>query len=440
MSDNLVLSILNDGEAVTSHGVASLSPRRKLAGDAQPSSPCATNVLPSLALVSTVQISVLDPSPSSAPSLLHPSEDDFGRRKRELSQEWGTELARLNQPKTAHSPRLKGQETFGGGKKAVVEPSEKGIEAGRDRHNSKIQRQAGDVQIFNSKDASSYDLLSSVGIHDSNELNLDNDCDPLPSSSSYSLEEGMVIAEGIFGFDAPFDAAHSPPIYYDSLDILPTFSPNVLGGSNLAHYMNKGRALPSGDSWTPGSLSPPLTSPSLTFTPSEYVPSTSPSPYPPYRTLGNTLSPHQVWEQGNHAFLPMRSPSLPGALENKDLLLGEGTVPRRHSSGARPSDHHGVPRNTPRLGFEERSSPLPASGSSLEVPSIAKTQTIRTKKPRFKCDMCDQTFTTNHNLKNHVNVHLGIKEHSCASCGRDFTTQSVLARHLKTCKSANRNF
>ncbi|TEB28955.1 hypothetical protein FA13DRAFT_1735075 [Coprinellus micaceus] len=101
-------------------GVASLSPRRKLAGDAQPSSPCATNVLPSLALVSTVQISVLDPSPSSAPSLLHPSEDDFGRRKRELSQEWGTELARLNQPKTAHSPRLKGQETFGGGKKVSI--------------------------------------------------------------------------------------------------------------------------------------------------------------------------------------------------------------------------------------------------------------------------------------------------------------------------------
>ncbi|KAJ2929264.1 hypothetical protein H1R20_g7834, partial [Candolleomyces eurysporus] len=54
---------------------------------------------------------------------------------------------------------------------------------------------------------------------------------------------------------------------------------------------------------------------------------------------------------------------------------------------------------------------------------------------KFVCEWCQQTFTTNHNLKNHRNVHLGIKEHSCSRCHREFTTQSVLARHMKTCKA-----
>ncbi|TEB25124.1 hypothetical protein FA13DRAFT_1637716 [Coprinellus micaceus] len=71
------------------------------------------------------------------------------------------------------------------------------------------------------------------------------------------------------------------------------------------------------------------------------------------------------------------------------------------------------------------------------MPGIKASEARRTKEARFKCDSCGQTFTTNHNLKNHINVHFGVKEHSCGSCKRDFTTQSVLARHMKTCKVAN---
>ncbi|EAU85661.2 hypothetical protein CC1G_10933 [Coprinopsis cinerea okayama7 len=59
----------------------------------------------------------------------------------------------------------------------------------------------------------------------------------------------------------------------------------------------------------------------------------------------------------------------------------------------------------------------------------------RSKEARFSCTLCGLTFTTNHNLKIHMNVHLGVKAHSCVHCGRAFTTQSVLARHMKTCKS-----
>jgi hypothetical protein len=76
----------------------------------------------------------------------------------------------------------------------------------------------------------------------------------------------------------------------------------------------------------------------------------------------------------------------------------------------------------------------------------------RTKGARFVCVLCNQTFTTNHNLKSksfslifvahltsfipdHLKVHLGLKDHPCTRCRREFTTQSVLQRHLKTCKA-----
>ncbi|EDR09537.1 uncharacterized protein LACBIDRAFT_318699 [Laccaria bicolor S238N-H82] len=59
----------------------------------------------------------------------------------------------------------------------------------------------------------------------------------------------------------------------------------------------------------------------------------------------------------------------------------------------------------------------------------------RTKEARFNCVMCYQTFTTNHNLKDHVKIHLGIKDHPCMRCRRDFSTQGILRRHLKTCRA-----
>lgn len=89
--------------------------------------------------------------------------------------------------------------------------------------------------------------------------------------------------------------------------------------------------------------------------------------------------------------------------------------------------------HTPPLGVGE---PV----LSRRVPTVAframeTWEGRRQKKANFTCDICLQTFTVKHNLFSHRKAHAGIKGHVCPHCSREFTTQSVLARHMKTCKA-----
>ncbi|KAF6757142.1 hypothetical protein DFP72DRAFT_1065988 [Ephemerocybe angulata] len=158
------------------------------------------------------------------------------------------------------------------------------------------------------------------------------------------------------------------------------------------------------------------------------------SPYPSPRTScspSDTLSPQQVWEP------------------NDNLLTvphgGGASISRRHSIGARPPHADdlmfGMDSLTPSSWADESSTSLPGAPlrKVASTAGIKASEARRTKEAKFACTLCTQTFTTNHNLKNHQNVHNGIKEHSCPSCNRQFTTQSVMTRHLKTCKLAHAN-
>lgn len=187
------------------------------------------------------------------------------------------------------------------------------------------------------------------------------------------------------------------------------------------------------------------------------------SPYPSTRpscSPSDTLSPNQVWQQNDHLAVPMTSPT-----DGLGMGMGGANIPRRHSFNGGSYAHlrgasmpHGhfytaPPHTAPNLlsfddQLQQHSASASSSTSSLHTsPStsgrrvasnagIKASELRRTKEARFVCETCSQTFTTNHNLKNHVNVHLGVKDHVCSSCKRAFTTQSVLARHLKTCKIA----
>ncbi|THU89711.1 hypothetical protein K435DRAFT_968969 [Dendrothele bispora CBS 962.96] len=55
----------------------------------------------------------------------------------------------------------------------------------------------------------------------------------------------------------------------------------------------------------------------------------------------------------------------------------------------------------------------------------------------YRCDRCSQDFTAKHNLRNHINSHLGIKKHEC-TCGQAFGTKHVLTRHQKTCNGVTK--
>ncbi|KAJ8088503.1 hypothetical protein PM082_022576 [Marasmius tenuissimus] len=65
-------------------------------------------------------------------------------------------------------------------------------------------------------------------------------------------------------------------------------------------------------------------------------------------------------------------------------------------------------------------------------PAITRASHMRREKPHVHhCPHCESSFTALHNLKNHVNSHLGIKPHTCGKCGRSFGTRHVLTRHCK---------
>ncbi|KAJ7202266.1 hypothetical protein C8J57DRAFT_403933 [Mycena rebaudengoi] len=73
------------------------------------------------------------------------------------------------------------------------------------------------------------------------------------------------------------------------------------------------------------------------------------------------------------------------------------------------------------------------------VGSVAGTQAAsrpRKNKPSFRCkfEACSATFTSKHNLKNHMNSHYGIRPYGCPKCDATFTTPAVKSRHFKSCK------
>ncbi|KAK7006152.1 hypothetical protein R3P38DRAFT_3036950 [Favolaschia claudopus] len=97
---------------------------------------------------------------------------------------------------------------------------------------------------------------------------------------------------------------------------------------------------------------------------------------------------------------------------------------------------------SPASSVSQMTPPDPLAGLSLPPPlhpHVASDATVhaatsRRKKPaNHRCTYCQATFTTPHNLNNHINSHNGIRPHRC-ECGDRFTTLSVFKRHrAKSC-------
>ncbi|XP_063819951.1 zinc finger protein 366 isoform X2 [Pseudophryne corroboree] len=51
---------------------------------------------------------------------------------------------------------------------------------------------------------------------------------------------------------------------------------------------------------------------------------------------------------------------------------------------------------------------------------------------RWKCPMCEKSYTSKYNLVTHILGHSGIKPHACARCGKLFKQQSHLHTHMLT--------
>ncbi|XP_071507200.1 uncharacterized protein [Diadema antillarum] len=59
--------------------------------------------------------------------------------------------------------------------------------------------------------------------------------------------------------------------------------------------------------------------------------------------------------------------------------------------------------------------------------------------PKYKCNMCDRVFSSQHRLMLHVNKHMGVKPYACPLCPANFNTLASFQRHRRSHKASTAN-
>ncbi|KAI0438618.1 hypothetical protein F4803DRAFT_534503 [Xylaria telfairii] len=69
------------------------------------------------------------------------------------------------------------------------------------------------------------------------------------------------------------------------------------------------------------------------------------------------------------------------------------------------------------------------SDGEFPDPPKRKAVTAAKSEAKYKCTECGKDFTRNHNLKNHLRSHKGLKPYECKVCNEKFTRKSDCDRH-----------
>ncbi|KAJ7476142.1 hypothetical protein FB451DRAFT_1088199, partial [Mycena latifolia] len=111
------------------------------------------------------------------------------------------------------------------------------------------------------------------------------------------------------------------------------------------------------------------------------------------------------------------------------LLVGEGFI----GGGIGPSPFGAD--ETGQVG-EALAPPHPHKATVATFAGRRAANTRRKDKTTpgaYKCDVCGADFTAKHNLKNHQNSHIGLRNYACSTCGQVFGTSGVQKRHERKC-------
>ncbi|XP_074526434.1 uncharacterized protein znf366 [Halichoeres trimaculatus] len=150
----------------------------------------------------------------------------------------------------------------------------------------------------------------------------------------------------------------------------------------------------------------------------------------PVQVKQEPLSPSPVWPPSPLLFHPPYFPSLPHSLLPYPFFM---PGPVMHLS---PGSFY--PREDLRSRHRSRDGPPHGGTTSAEKLGLnvhvddSYYVDVGGDQKRWKCRMCEKSYTSKYNLVTHILGHNGIKPHGCHLCGKLFKQLSHLHTHLLT--------
>ncbi|XP_075875553.1 uncharacterized protein znf366 [Nelusetta ayraudi] len=163
----------------------------------------------------------------------------------------------------------------------------------------------------------------------------------------------------------------------------------------------------------------------------------------PVQVKQEPLSPSPIWPSSPLLLRPPYYPSVHHGLLPFPIFMPGPVVPlspgsfypreelrARQRGGGRSLGGHGGPpllQSAPRGGGATSAEKL-----SLSVHVDESYYVDVGEQKRWKCRMCEKSYTSKYNLVTHILGHNGIKPHGCHLCGKLFKQLSHLHTHLLT--------